>query len=440
MADLFNDITEATPQEAAQGVFPIGLDDDPDVWRRVTFAALRRYLNIPANSVADIREVVNFPNPSTLAEFDEDIVITLADGSTRTISPSNTLKNLVIAALRNAGGNVPEATESATGTVTLARAEDVGDSETDLSRVPTVSRAISLTRRLISENVRSIPEAEASHVGYPLVAVASRPGADGGWRQLTGAGIANDTVDESNLTAAVKTKLNARGTGGGLNQSQVDERVRAGVIDTAETGNTTRWAKDKLPTDTVYDADIAPIRTRGNDNTRAITSADNRIDVLEETAILEMNPGVVFGGNVTDPQGTYHLNVQTPAPIPTAIIAEIWAGDGQNRRLFRMSRGGFTATEKQRTIEFEFTSTFANNLQQANPPGTDSSTAPQGYLTIGRILQFILVLQATGNSEVFSASLDVPVIAKPATAPDVDQTARNAAAAAQATAGDDYIL
>ena len=112
------------------------------------------------------------------------------------------------------GGSVPVASESTSGTVTLARAEDVADSETDLSRVPTITRAISLVRRLIGENVRSIPEAESSHVGYPLVAVASRPGADGGWRQLGTAGYADNSITEAKLDSDARTKLNTIGQKG----------------------------------------------------------------------------------------------------------------------------------------------------------------------------------------------------------------------------------
>ena len=46
----------------------------------------------------------------------------------------------------------------------------------------------------------------------------------------------------------------APGSGGGtgLSQAQVDQRVQLGVADAAEEGNTDRWAKSKLPTDTAY--------------------------------------------------------------------------------------------------------------------------------------------------------------------------------------------
>ena len=46
---------------------------------------------------------------------------------------------------------------------------------------------------------------------------------------------------------------------GGLNQSEVDARITALVDDKAETGNTGRWGKNKLPTDTVYTADLPTV-------------------------------------------------------------------------------------------------------------------------------------------------------------------------------------
>ena len=143
-----------------------------------------------------------------------------------------------------------------------------------------------------------------------------------------------------------------------------------------------------------------------------------------------MHPAVIYGGNVDDPLGTYHLNIQTPAPITDAILAEIWwAG-----RSVRLSRGGFNGADKQQTIQYELGSANAQNLIDGSPPGTDRSTAPYGFLTVGRTMPVTLVLKKTGDVEIFSGELDVPIVAKPSTAPDVDQTARDAAAAAQATA------
>ena len=96
---------------------------------------------------------------------------------------------------------VKNASTTVRGIVLLARNEDVASSETDLTRVPDVSKSILLIRRLIGEMVRSIPEAEASHIGRPLVANrTSKPfagyaqlGAEGygdnsHWRSQTGRG------------------------------------------------------------------------------------------------------------------------------------------------------------------------------------------------------------------------------------------------------------
>ena len=109
------------------------------------------------------------------------------------------------------GAALPAASESARGGVVLARAEDVADSETDLSRVPTLTRAIALIRRLLSENVRSIPEPEASHVGRPLVAT-SEDHPYVGYQRLGTDGYDDDSVTEAKLDSAARTKLNARTT------------------------------------------------------------------------------------------------------------------------------------------------------------------------------------------------------------------------------------
>ena len=71
-----------------------------------------------------------------------------------------------------------------------------------------------------------------------------------------------DTAATGNTDRWAKTKLPSdtaydADLTGFLNQAEVDSRVQVGVIDQAETGNTDRWAKNKLPSDTVYDADIS---------------------------------------------------------------------------------------------------------------------------------------------------------------------------------------
>ena len=48
----------------------------------------------------------------------------------------------------------------------------------------------------------------------------------------------------------------AHGQTGGVTSQQVDDRIDARVDDIAEKGNTSRWGKAKVPSDTVYDADL----------------------------------------------------------------------------------------------------------------------------------------------------------------------------------------
>lgn len=232
------------------------------------------------------------------------------------------------------------ATEAEAGTVTLARAEDVADSETDLTRVPTVSRAIALIRRLIGENVRSLPEAETSHVGFPLVAVSSRPGADGGWRKLEGDGIADDTIAEVNLEEAVRDKLNAGGA-----------------------------AQDRI--------------------------------------VLTHEEGVFYGGNAVDIIGTYHLGVQTAAgAFASAVRAEI------HTHGVRLLNDAYDPADLQRTYEYEIDSTKAQNLSD----GTVSPEDPRSLLTIGLNLPVDIRIFAAGNVELTRYAIDVPLVAKPATA------------------------
>ena len=132
---------------------------------------------------------------------------------------------------------------------------------------------------------------------------------------------------------------------------------------------------------------------------------------------IELTPGFIYGGNNTDGVGTYHLNVQTQTPITGAILAEVRFDNGG-----RVSRGAFTASAKQQTISFEISRTEIDNLITNN------------HLTIGTTEPMHLRLLATGDREILRRPLNVPVIAKPATAPDVDQTARNLAGAAQTRA------
>ena len=133
---------------------------------------------------------------------------------------------------RAIGRKVKNASTTAFGLVKFARNEDVADSETDLTRALQVSTGISLIRRLIGENVRSIPEAEESHVGRPLVAFRSRS-PWGAWQQLGTDGYADDSITEAKLDSAARAKLNATGTGTGTGEvadnSLLPIKARAGT-------------------------------------------------------------------------------------------------------------------------------------------------------------------------------------------------------------------
>ena len=61
------------------------------------------------------------------------------------------------------------------------------------------------------------------------------------------------TITETKLAVAVQQKLNATG----VDTDAVNALIRAGVLGQAQAANTNPWPKDKLPADTVYDADIA---------------------------------------------------------------------------------------------------------------------------------------------------------------------------------------
>ena len=64
----------------------------------------------------------------------------------------------------------------------------------------------------------------------------------------------SDTAHWADITAEGGS---GGGTGGGLNTSAVDARIRLLVASFAEAGDTSRIAKSKLPTDIVFDADVA---------------------------------------------------------------------------------------------------------------------------------------------------------------------------------------
>ena len=65
--------------------------------------------------------------------------------------------------------------------------------------------------------------------------------------------------------------------GGGLTQSEVDARVVAGVLGTALAGNADRWAKAKLPSDTVYTGDLPAAPTLSSLGGLTQSQVDGRV-------------------------------------------------------------------------------------------------------------------------------------------------------------------
>jgi len=59
--------------------------------------------------------------------------------------------------------------------------------------------------------------------------------------------------------------------------SDITTRIDARVFDQAITGDTTRWPKSKVPADTVYDADITPLRTSVTNNANSIAALQTSI-------------------------------------------------------------------------------------------------------------------------------------------------------------------
>lgn len=95
--------------------------------------------------------------------------------------------------------------------------------------------------------LRDIPGTQVSALDDGALFLIEAPDPDGN---------VNEKITWANLQALLPSG------GGGLNQSQVDARVQAGVIDTAETGNTDRWATDKLGAGTADNTTF--LRSDGN--------------------------------------------------------------------------------------------------------------------------------------------------------------------------------
>ena len=89
----------------------------------------------------------------------------------------------------------------------------------------------------------------------------------------------------------VNTSLADLGTG--LNQDAVDARVRAGVLNQAETGNTDTWPKDKLPGDVAYDEDVTAVQTQVTAHQRELEGLTSSLRAVETEA-----------DNIADAQGS----------------------------------------------------------------------------------------------------------------------------------------
>lgn len=147
---------------------------------------------------------------STLAGENRDKLVTPTQAQA-TAAAGDTVYGWTVTRLRQLiAAVVKAATTTIRGTVLIARNVDVDSSETDLSRVPDVSKTIRLIRRILGEDVRSIPEAEASHVGRPLVATSSRR-PWGAWARLGTDGYDDNSITEAKLSAEVRAKLAASG-------------------------------------------------------------------------------------------------------------------------------------------------------------------------------------------------------------------------------------
>ena len=152
----------------------------------------------------------------------------------------------------------------------------------------------------------------------------------------------------------------------------------------------------------------------------AAAAAQASANALRDRLVVSLTQGNFYGGNADDIQETYHINVQSmPGAFSTANIVQIWIGDPGISRVVSQT---WDPEQTQRVVEFEIDATVANNLASNN------------LLTIGDELGIELRLIAPGSVELYREAFDFPLIAKPATVGTVDQTARDAAAAARAVA------
>ena len=108
---------------------------------------------------------------------------------------------------------------------------------------------------------------------------------------------------------------------GGLAQAAVDARVKAGVLDQAETGNTSRWPANKLPADTVYDADIAGLQNEAGVNGLIRAGVHDWAEAADTSRIpaTKLPDDTVYDGDIA--------NFQTQSEVDARVQAGVhdWA-------------------------------------------------------------------------------------------------------------------
>ena len=320
----------------------------------------------------------------------------------------------VLGVFRAIARKVKNASTTVRGIVLIARNTDVDATETDTSRVPDVAKVKRLVARIApvfmptQANIYAAVKAIFEH---------------------NSAVTPDDTDHELDITTTAG--------GGGLNQAQVDDRVRVGTLAPARTGNTDRWGKSKVPSDTVYDDDISGLATDADLATEtarreaADTALGNRIDNLPSGggpsapfASIRMYPGgivdsefpnsVYFALNEKlDPREidgltcviggqTLTLNT-TSTPVSsfnteTTALARLDLSTQQQEALTQNSSGRIS---QDVILTFSFTSgdDYVYNVTfPVNNPTFTPAPAPTSGLTRSQVLALIADEAETGNT------------------------------------------
>ena len=162
------------------------------------------------------------------------------------------------------------------------------------------------------------------------------------------------------------------GTGSGLTQTQVDARVRALVANEAEQGNTTRWGKSKLPTDTVFDADLTGF------GTRFPTSPSAGQAFLLTRAITAGPPSAQFASGLyirgaSSWSRAYYTRTEADARYYRK--SNLYTRTQSDARYW-LRQTGFTSTEQDRFVRAQMANMIGPSL-----PTTGFSTGDLFFLT-----------------------------------------------------------